>query len=236
MGPEESLNGLSARPYFKLLPRLERGENVDLRTRAVAESSPMDEQKLIERLRLIEAVFAKAATAGERVAAGRARERILERLLEMERDDPATEYRFTMSDMYARRVFVTLCRRYGLKPYRYKRQRYTTVMVRVSPRFVDETLWPQFEQLSETLHSYLSEVTDRVVGEVLQADSSEATVIEEGGALPSPEAVVPSKATEPAAQTRASVGARASVDRDAQKAKRRERRRDRKRKKKRKRR
>jgi hypothetical protein len=44
----------------------------------VAESAPMDERKLIEKLRLIEAVFAKATTAGERVAAGRARERILE--------------------------------------------------------------------------------------------------------------------------------------------------------------
>lgn len=40
----------------------------------------MNEQKLIGKLRLIEALFAGAATMGEKVAAERARERILERL------------------------------------------------------------------------------------------------------------------------------------------------------------
>ena len=40
----------------------------------------MDEEKLIERLRLVEALHAGATTPGERVAAARARERIIERL------------------------------------------------------------------------------------------------------------------------------------------------------------
>ena len=61
-----------------------------------------------------------------------------------------------------------------LKPYRYPGQRYTTVVVRVSKRFVDETLWPEFQQLSATLRGYLDEVTERVVREVLHGDSSEA--------------------------------------------------------------
>ncbi len=48
-----------------------------------------------------------------------------------------------MPDMWPRRVFVALLRRYGIRPYRYRRQRYTTVMAKVSQRFVDDTLWPQ---------------------------------------------------------------------------------------------
>ncbi len=92
----------------------------------------MDEAKLIEKPPLIEALYAGATTEGEQVAAEHARQRIQERLRSMEVEDPPVEYRFCMSDMWSRRMFVALLRRYGLRPYRYRRQRYTTVMVRVS--------------------------------------------------------------------------------------------------------
>lgn len=52
-------------------------------------------------------------------------------------------------------------------------------MLKVPRRFVDETLWPEYVQLSDTLRIYLEEVTERVVSEVLQADSSEAAEAEE---------------------------------------------------------
>ena len=139
----------------------------------------MDEASLIEKLRFIEALFSGATTEGEKVAAERARERILARLRLLEKEDPPVEYRFSMPDMWSRKVFVALLRRYGMRPYRYSGQRYTTVMAKVSKRFVDETLWPEFQQISETLHGYLADVTGRVVQQVLQADSSEADVIEE---------------------------------------------------------
>lgn len=43
---------------------------------------------------------------------------------------------------HARRLFLALLHRYDIKPYRYYRQRYTTVMAKISRGFVDETLWP----------------------------------------------------------------------------------------------
>ena len=52
-----------------------------------------------------------------------------------------------------------------------------TVMVRVPKQFVDETLWPEFRQLSDTLRSYLDEVTERVVGQVVHPDSTEPTEV-----------------------------------------------------------
>ncbi|MFP4099057.1 hypothetical protein [Coleofasciculus sp.] len=64
---------------------------------------------------------------------------------------------------------------YSIK-YRYYRQKYTTVMARVPVSFVDETLWPEFQQLDETLRSYLEEVTNRVISTSIYADSSEAEV------------------------------------------------------------
>ncbi len=138
----------------------------------------MDEAKLIDKLRLIEALFAGAATEGEKVAAERARSRILERLKVLEKEDPPIEYRFTMADMWTRKVLVALLRRYGIHPYRYHGQRHTTVMARVSKRFVDQTLWPEFREFSDMLQCYLADVTDRVVQQVIHQDSSEAEVVD----------------------------------------------------------
>lgn len=134
---------------------------------------------------MIEALYAGATTEGEKVAAERARNRILERIKQWEEEDPPVEYRFSMADMWSRKVFVALLRRYGIRPYRYSGQRYTTVMAKVSKRFVDETLWPEYQQFSETLRVYLSEVTDRVVSQVIHQDSSEAEVVQKPLALPS---------------------------------------------------
>ena len=134
----------------------------------------MDEARLRAKLERIEALFAGAATKGEQMAAAEARQRILERLRAVERESPPVEYQFRLSDVWARKLFLSLLRRYDLEPYRYPGQRYMTVMVKVPKRFVDETLWPEFQQLSATLRGYLDEVTERVVREVLNGDSAEA--------------------------------------------------------------
>jgi hypothetical protein len=139
----------------------------------------MNEEKLVEKLRRIEALFAGAKTEGERDAAERARQRIKERLRKVEHADPPVEFKFRMHDMWQRKLLVALLRRYDLRPYRYSGQRHTTVMAKAPRRFVNETLWPEFLEFSQTLQSYLSEVTERVVSQVICQDSSEAEVIEE---------------------------------------------------------
>lgn len=137
------------------------------------------ESRLIEKLRLIEALFAGATTAGERDAAAGARERIQKLLRSREKTDKPVEYKFTLGDMWSRKLFVALLRRYGLRPYRYKRQRHTTVMARVPVSFVEDTLWPEFKDLSETLREYLDDVTNRVIAEGIFDDHSEAEVVEQ---------------------------------------------------------
>ena len=139
----------------------------------------MDEKTLIEKIKLIEALFARATTEGEKDSAFSALQRITERLKEVQETDPPIEYRFSMSDMWSRKLFVALLRRYGIRPYRYHRQRYTTVMAKVPKTFVDETLWPQFEELNKTLKTYLEEITEKVISETINADSSEAEVVKQ---------------------------------------------------------
>jgi hypothetical protein len=132
----------------------------------------MNEQTLLEKLRLIETLHAGAATPGEQAAAGSALERIRRRLKILQRDQPV-EYRFSLPDGWARKLFLALLRRYDLRPYRFRGQRRNTVMVRVPKAFVDETLWPEFLDLNRTLSSYLDEVTERVIREGICGDSSE---------------------------------------------------------------
>lgn len=137
------------------------------------------ESQLRDKLRKIEALFAGAGTSGERLAAEAALERVRARLTELRRQDPPAELQISLSDQWSRRLFLALCRRYGLEPYRYHRQRRTTLMVRAPRRFFDQVLWPEFSELDHALQAYLHEVTLRVIREDVYADASEAQEVPE---------------------------------------------------------
>lgn len=132
------------------------------------------EQELREKLRKISALFEGATTIGERNAAAAAIQRVKQALAAMLRTEHLIEMQFTLPDRWQRRLFAALCRRYGLEPYRYKRQRYTTVMVRCPRSFVDKTLWPEYLELREALDEYLSEATERIIREEVFRDAREA--------------------------------------------------------------
>jgi hypothetical protein len=132
------------------------------------------EADLRERLRKVEALFAGATTAGERLAAGAARERIEARLAEARRRVADVELRFSIGDPWSRQLFLALARRYGLKPYRYPRQRRTTVMLKGPAPFLHEVLWPEFEALNEALTGWLAEVTRRIIAEEVHKETGEA--------------------------------------------------------------
>jgi len=138
-----------------------------------------NESQLRDKLRKIEALFAGAGTSGERLAAEAALERVRARLTELRRQDPPAELQISLSDQWSRRLFLALCRRYGLEPYRYHRQRRTTLMVRAPRRFFDQVLWPEFSELDRALQAYLHEVTLRVIREDVYADASEAREVPE---------------------------------------------------------
>ena len=152
-----------------------------------AMSAPgFDEGRLLEKLRAIEALFAGASTTGERVAAGEAKKRIQLRLEAMAEADPPIEYRFTVGDGWSAKLLMALCRRYDITPYRYRGQRRTTVMAKVSQRFVKETLWPEFEQLSAVLRTHINDLTERIIATAIHQDVSDAAEAEVSGALGAP--------------------------------------------------
>lgn len=88
------------------------------------------EAELKDKLRKIEALFAGAITAGERGAVQAANDRILTKLRDLEGQEAQIEIKFTLGDNWNKRLFLALCRRDGLKPYRRHGQRRITIMLR----------------------------------------------------------------------------------------------------------
>ncbi|MBN2809508.1 MAG: hypothetical protein JXR80_08460 [Deltaproteobacteria bacterium] len=134
------------------------------------------EADLIRKFESIERLFMGAKTDGEKEAAADALEHIKKRIDEFKKTDPPIEYKFTFSNMWSRRLFTALLRRYGLKPYRYHRQRYTTVMAKVSQTFVDTILWPEFVELDGTLKKHIDEITANIISKAIFDNFSEADV------------------------------------------------------------
>jgi hypothetical protein len=137
------------------------------------------EQLLREKLRKIEALFAGAATDGERLAAGAAADRIRERLDQAASTEEEIEVKFSIPDIWSRQLFVALCRRYGLRPFRYPRMHRQSIIIRAPKSFIDQVLWPEFEELSAALTAYLSEITEKVIREEVHGETGEADEVDE---------------------------------------------------------
>ena len=137
------------------------------------------DEHLRDKLRKIEALFAGGATAGERAAAGAAAERIRDRLRNAERSERPIEMRFSLPDPWSRQLFMALARRYGLRPYPYRRQRRTTIMLAAPQGFLDQILWPEFVQINEALTEYLAEITERIIRDEVYGETGEAEEVDE---------------------------------------------------------
>lgn len=112
---------------------------------------------------MTEALYAGAATEGEKVSAYKAREKILARIEEYKPLDPPVEYKFTLTSDWAVRIFISLLERYGLRAYRKPRQRRTTVMARVSVSFVEDVLWPEYTEIQDEVDRYFDAKVDDII-------------------------------------------------------------------------
>jgi hypothetical protein len=142
------------------------------------------EGTLVEKLRKIEALHAGTTFDGEREASRLAAERIRARLAELRGDEKEVELLYRLPDPWTRQLFVALCRRYGLKPFRERGRRSSTIQVRAPQTFHDRTLYPEFVALAAELEKHLQELTARVIREAINDDVSEAEEVAEPKVLP----------------------------------------------------
>lgn len=144
---------------------------------------------LRERLRKIEALVAGAGTPAERDAAAAALTRMRAKLEPVGHGDPE-ELQFEIADDWSRHLFVALCRRNGLDPYRHSRDDRARVTVRGPRAFVEGTLWRQFMSLDAEMRAYLTEVALKVIRDEVHAEATDARQIAEAllaPAAPEPE-------------------------------------------------
>ena len=127
----------------------------------------------LEKLRKIEALHARTSVDGEREAARRAAERIRARLEELRGRQQDLEMHYSLPDPWKRRLFLALCRRYGLTPFRDPGRRSSTVQLRAPKEFHERTLWPEYLALADELNAHLDELTTRVIREALNDVVSE---------------------------------------------------------------
>ena len=137
------------------------------------------EARLRGTLRKIEALCAGAGTAGEKAAAGAAADRIRSLLGNATGSEAPGEIRCSIPDRWSRQLFIALCRRYGISPFRYRRMHLQTVIVKAPRSFFDLVLWPEFTELSSALTAYLAEITQKLIREEVHVETQEAEEIDE---------------------------------------------------------
>lgn len=135
-------------------------------------------QAILDKIKKIEALINSTNIAGEKQAALAAKKRLLDKVAELPQQsvDPV-EYALHTTDHWHKRLLLALCGKYGLKPYRYHRQKYTTVMVKVNGKFLNETLWPEYLQYSQHLEALVNDITSDLINQIHQIQ--EETIVAE---------------------------------------------------------
>ena len=131
-----------------------------------------------DKLKKIEALIAGGKSDGERQAALFAKQRILERLQEEVNSRPV-EYTVPLGNPWKKKLFVALCSKYQLRTYRYKRQKYTTAMVKASPDLIKNVLWPEFNKYSSLLEELVGEIIDDLITQIHDVKEEEIEIAAE---------------------------------------------------------
>ena len=137
----------------------------------------VDDGELREKLARVEALLRRAGSPGERAAAGAAMDRLHGRLQGRNRDQgPETELQFSLPDAWSVRLFVAVCRKHGLRPFRHARQRRTTVMVRAREQQFDRVVWAEFSRLQTELELYFQNVADHLITRAMGSDGDDSAI------------------------------------------------------------
>jgi hypothetical protein len=77
-------------------------------------------------------------------------------------------------DPYLRAFFITLCRRYGLQPFRKPRQHRASLMLEAPEPFLQDVFWPLYQACTEIMQGAISAwyyaLTDEFRGSAEAAD------------------------------------------------------------------
>ena len=137
----------------------------------------VDDEELRAKLAKVQALFQDAGSPGERAAAAAAMDRLHDRLGTPDGNrEPEVELQYSLPDMWSVRLFIAICRKHGVHPYRYARQRRTTVMVRARERAFDRLVWTEFSRPHTELEIYFADVTDHLITRAMGSDGDDSAL------------------------------------------------------------
>ena len=132
---------------------------------------------IADKIHKIEALIAGAKSDGERQAAQFAKQRLQEKITAQ-----PLEYTVRLHSRWEKKLFVAICGKYGLRTYRFMRQKYTTTMVRVAKPFMDLVLWPEYNKYASILHKLTEEISTDLISKIHLVNEDDETII--AGELP----------------------------------------------------
>lgn len=130
-------------------------------------------QDLLDKIKKIEALIAGATSEGEKQAALSAKDRIMGKYPSLDAQQNAVEYALHSPDRWHKDLIMALCRKYGLRPYRYYREKYTTVMVRVNKDFLNNVLWKEYLEYSRMLEALVDDVAGGLIDKIHQREEED---------------------------------------------------------------
>jgi hypothetical protein len=132
----------------------------------------MDQQAVLRRLREEEERVAVSlvGASGQTDPGGAIREVLLRRRRE---GDVDIRVKVTVPDGLMRGLFMTLCARYGVQPYRRPRQRESTLMVEAPERFLEDVLLPLFRACGDIVQNEIYAWLNELLHHFRATDSRE---------------------------------------------------------------
>ncbi len=135
-------------------------------------------QSILDKIKKLEALINGTNIAGEQQAAIESKKRLEQRIAELPPQQiAAIEYTLTTSGHWHKKLLLALCGKYQLEPYRYHRQKYTTVMVRVNQQFMDEVFWPEYLLYVKHLEALVEDITSDLIQKI-HAVAEEKDILE----------------------------------------------------------
>ena len=138
-----------------------------------------DDKDIREKLAKLEALFARGATAGERAAAGAARERLQAKpgFAADEDDGPEIELKYSFPDVWSVKFFLSrYAARTAFTLTAPPRQRRTTVVVRVRKSSFEQTVAEEFRTLHRELTGYFNETVEHLIADAMRSDGDDETL------------------------------------------------------------
>ena len=86
------------------------------------------------------------------------------------------EYTISLGDYWKKKLFVALCGLYQLRTYRYRRQKYSIVMVQTSKDCMDNILLPEFKKYVTLFEGLIQEIRDDLISQISSHEDKEVII------------------------------------------------------------